>query len=249
MRQITGRAELRADDGPLVVAVGVFDGLHLGHAWLLERLVEEARRRGARAAVITFDAHPDAVLLGQAPPLLMDPAERLERLEAAGIDVIVVEHFDDALRRTPYDVFVRGISDRCGLAAIVMTPDAAFGHERAGTPQAVAGLGGSDGFDVVVVPPFALQGREVRSSEIRAAISVGDLDAAAGLLGRPYAVRGVVGADGRVTFPMPVALPPAGEYPVALPDGSSRRATIDADGLMLDGGGPGPVRVEFSPTG
>ena len=79
------------------MSVGVFDGLHLGHAYLLERLVGEAGARAARPTVITFDAHPDAVLVGSAPPLLMDPAERLERLAAMGVDVVVFEHFDGKL--------------------------------------------------------------------------------------------------------------------------------------------------------
>ena len=65
--------------GPLFVVVGVFDGLHLGHAYLLRHLVAEAARRGADPTVITFDHHPDEVLVGNAPPLLLDPAERLER--------------------------------------------------------------------------------------------------------------------------------------------------------------------------
>src|SRR5215208_7444199 len=108
VRMRMGRRELTEADGPLVVVVGVFDGLHRGHAWLIEQLVEAARARHARPAVITFDAHPDAILLGHAPPLLMDPAERLERLAEAGVEVVVVEHFDDALRQTPYDAFVAG---------------------------------------------------------------------------------------------------------------------------------------------
>ena len=201
IRTAQGRAALRPDDGPLLVSIGVFDGLHLGHAWLLEHLVREARLRDARPAVITFDAHPDAILLGQAPPLLMDPEERLERLAALGVEVVVVEHFDDALRRTPYDAFVRR-DHRSGrrLAGFVMTPDAAFGHERAGTPAAVAELGRREGFDVVLVPPFTLDGREVRSSDIRTAIATGDLAPPRRLLGRPYAVvrRRLAGRGGRV---------------------------------------------------
>jgi riboflavin kinase/FMN adenylyltransferase len=226
IRTAQGRAALRPDDGPLLVSIGVFDGLHLGHAWLLDHLVREARLREARPAVITFDAHPDAILLGQAPPLLMDPDERLERLAALGVEVVVIEHFDDALRRTPYDAFVRGITDRTGLAGFVMTPDAAFGHERAGTPAAVAELGRREGFDVVLVPPFTLDGREVRSSDIRTAIATGDLATARALLGRAYAVSGEGIETGvartAVRFGMPVALPPAGEYPVRIewPDGS-----------------------------
>ncbi len=249
MRQVTGRGRLDASDGPLFVVVGVFDGLHLGHAYLLKQLVREAYARAARPAVITFDAHPDAVLLGHAPPLLMDPAERLERLAAASIEVVVVEHFDDALRQTPYDAFVRGISARCVLRGIVMTPDAAFGHERTGTPATLAALGAHDGFEVVVVPPFALGSREVRSSDIRAAIAAGDLAAAERLLGRPYAITGEVDAEGRLSFEMPVALPPSGRYQAAL--GGSERAWIRVDGrkaIVESRSGRGRVRLEFVAT-
>jgi riboflavin kinase/FMN adenylyltransferase len=212
VRTAIGRPGQTSSDAPLLDSIGVFDGLHLGHAWLLEHLVAEARLRSVRPAVITFDAHPDAILLGQAPPLLMDPDERLERLAAIGVEVVVVEHFDDALRRTPYDAFVAGIGERCDLAGFVMTPDAAFGHERAGTPATVAELGRREGFAVVLVPPFTLGGREVRSSDIRTAIATGDLAEAERLLGRPYAITGVVDAGGVMAFAMPVALPPDGTY-------------------------------------
>ncbi len=241
VRTVHGRRELSADDGSLLVAVGVFDGLHRGHAWLVDHLVREARGRGARPAVITFDAHPDAVLLGHAPPLLMDPTERLERLAALGVEVVVIEHFDEDLRLTPYDAFVRGIEDRCRLAGFVMTPDAAFGHDRGGTPETLASLGRTDGFEVVVVPPFSLDGREVRSSDIRAAIAAGDMAAAERLLGRPYAVTGVVDGGGRLSFPMPVALPPAGSY-----ETSPSRLEVGADGVRLPAGSTeGPVRLTF----
>src|SRR5436190_11238480 len=116
MRTVIGRSQLRPADGPLLIVIGVFDGLHRGHAYLLEHLVREAATRRAHPAVVTFDAHPDAILLGKAPPLLMDPDERLARLAGAGIEVVVVEHFDDALRQTPYDAFVRVIAERCMIA-------------------------------------------------------------------------------------------------------------------------------------
>ncbi len=248
MRTALGRGELEAADGPLMVVVGVFDGLHLGHVWLLEHLVREAAARNARPAVITFDAHPDAVLLGHAPPLLMDPAERLQRLAALGVEVVVVEHFDEALRQTPYDAFLHGITNHCALAGLVMTPDAAFGHDRAGTPETVAALGAADGFEVVVVPPFALDGREVRSSEIRAAIAAGDLAVATRLLGRPYAVIGDLDDSGRMTFGMPVALPPPGDYRVTGFDGPATTARRENDMLILadhPGRARSSLRVEF----
>lgn len=243
METVLGRDRLGPEHGPAFVVVGVFDGIHVGHAYLLAQLMRAAHDRGARPTVVTFDAHPDAVLTGHAPPLLMDPDERLDRLAGAGVETVVIEHFDDALRMTPYDVFVRGITARCSLAGILMTPDAAFGHDRAGTPETVTALGARDGFEVVVVPPFGLDGREVRSSEIRAAIDAGRLDDAERLLGRPYAITGEADATGRVTFPMPVALPPPGEYPV----GGGAMARVTEGGTIELGARtePGRVRLEF----
>ena len=87
----------------------------------------------------------------------------------------VVQHFDAALRGTPYDVFVERIRARVGLSGFLMTPDAAFGFERRGTPAALTALGERDGFDIVVVPPFTIDGQDVRSSAIRSAIAAGDL--------------------------------------------------------------------------
>ncbi len=175
-----GISALRPEHGPLLVVVGVFDGLHRGHGYLLRELRRAARRLAAVPAVLTFDHHPDEIVAGAAPPLLCDPDERLVRLARAGVAVTIVQHFDDALRRTPYDAFVESIQARTGLAGFLMTPDAAFGHERRGTPTALAALGARDEFVVVVVPPFDLGGRHVRSTEIRTAIATGDLGTARG---------------------------------------------------------------------
>lgn len=219
---LRGVSALRPEHGPLLVVVGVFDGLHRGHAYLLRELRRAARRLGAVPAVLTFDHHPDEIVAGAAPPLLCDPDERLVRLARAGVAVTIVQHFDEALRRTPYAAFVESIRARTGLAGFLMTPDAAFGHERRGTPAALAALGARDGFDVVVVPPFDIGGRHVRSTEIRAAIATGDLGTAGELLGRRVAVSGEIvdrSADGReaaLAFEVPVALPPAGPYAATL---------------------------------
>jgi FAD synthase len=169
--------------------------------------------------VITFDHHPDEVLTGSAPPLLCDPDERLERLAAAGVAVTVVQTFDVALRETRYDAFVRRIADRVELAGFLMTPDSAFGYQRAGTPETVAALGRELDYEVVTVPQFTLDGEPVGSSKIRAAIAGGDLAQAEHLLGRPFSVTGLTRAEGAATaleFPLPVALPPAGFYRVSI---------------------------------
>jgi riboflavin kinase/FMN adenylyltransferase len=190
MDVVPGIDALARDHGPAFVVVGVFDGLHLGHRYLLDHLVVEADRRQAKPVVVTFDHHPDEVLTGSAPPLLLDPEERLERLATAGVEVTVVQHFDAALRQTPYDVFVERIRARLALTGFLMTPDAAFGFERRGTPETLAALGARDGFDVVVVPPFDLDGRPVRSTEIRTAIAGGHLRLASALLAPDRAAPG-----------------------------------------------------------
>ena len=236
--EVVGGVEgLRLEHGPLFAVIGVFDGIHLGHRYLLGRLVEEARARSARPTVITFDSHPDEILVGAAPPLLLDQAERLRMLGEAGVEVVVVQHFDAALRSTEYDEFVHRITSRTRLAGLLMTPDAAFGHDRRGTPEAVRALGEVDGFDLVVAQPFEVDGRSVRSSDIRSAIGAGDLETAEGLLGRPYAVVGEVGADGTVTFDMPVASPPAGSYRVST-NGESSELAVDGHGTMRLEGEP-----------
>ena len=241
LRVVPGVEALRATDGPLFAVIGVFDGLHLGHAYLLDRLVRNARERDARPAVITFDSHPDEVIVGKAPPLLLDPGERLERLAGMGVEVAVVQHFDDALRRTEFDAFIGMITKRVSLTGLLMTPDTAFGYERRGTPDAVRELGerSDPPFELVVVPPFTIDGRPISSSEIRRRVIAGDLAGAGQLLGRPYSIVGRVGDGRNLEFDLPVALPPPGDYSVAVvvsEDGArSTDATLDvtAGGLSM----------------
>jgi tRNA pseudouridine55 synthase len=254
---VGGIDELTSDLGRVYVAVGVFDGLHRGHLYMLRELRRAAQRAGARAAVITFDAHPEEVVLGLAPPLLCDPDERLVRLAAAGAEVTVVQHFDHALRMTSYEDFVARIRSRVELAGFVMTPDAAFGHDRGGTPTTLAALGLREGFVVSVVPSLLVDGEQVRSSEIRSRVAEGDLAGAARLLGRPLSVMGrLTAAEGategaadkaarRLEFDVPVTLPPPGRYSVlvgpgwgpSLPPELARRptlATVEEGSVLLE---------------
>ncbi|TME13411.1 MAG: FAD synthetase family protein [Chloroflexi bacterium] len=239
---VDGIDALEPTMGRLFAVVGVFDGLHLGHGYLLGELRRVAAEHHARPTVITFDHHPDEILKGAAPPLLCDPEERLERLATAGVEVTVIETFDRALRETPYDAWVGRIADRVDLAGFLMTPESAFGYERRGTPDTVAELGRTLGYEVVVVPQFTLDGEPIKSSDIRAAIAAGDLARAARMLGRRVAVVGNVERTPRdttpLTFAMPVALPPGGVYEafVRTAGGSvrNRQALIDETGVRLE---------------
>jgi riboflavin kinase/FMN adenylyltransferase len=257
---IAGLGDLTPDVGRLFVVVGVFDGLHRGHAFLVRTLVREARSRGARSAVITFDHHPDEIIRGAAPPLLLDPAERIARLGRAGVEAILVMHFDDELRHTSYVDFVDALLVRTELAGFLMTSESAFGYERRGTPDALRRLGRDRGFGVVVIEPLTIDGEPVRSATVRHAIGSGDLQAARRLLGRPVAVTGDVDSDRRrrVTFRLPVALPPDGSYrtvvsrpidgaEVALLDPRRRTAMVMAGEVELTSAAPadGRVRVAF----
>lgn len=275
MSVVSGIDNLTADLGRLYVAVGVFDGLHRGHLYLLRELRKAAARAGARPAIVTFDAHPGEVIEGLAPPLLCDPDERLVRLEAAGIEVAVVQHFDHALRTTTYEEFVARIASRVDLAGFAMTPDAAFGFERRGTPESLAGLGARKGFAVTVVNSYLLDGEQVRSSEIRRRVTAGDLDGARQLLGRPLDLTGkpeiddsesnpeVAAGTGRaprrLMFDVPVCLPPDGSYPVLIGPGweiGSPPVPAIIPGTAIIAGGhldvtaaaapsDGPIRVIF----
>ena len=264
---VPGVDELRPEMGRLYVAVGVFDGLHRGHLFLLRELRHAAARANARPAVITFDAHPEEVVLGLAPALLCDPDERLVRLAAAGAEVTVVQHFDHALRTTTYQEFVARIRRRVDLAGFVMTPDAAFGYGRQGTPEALTLLGREEGFEVAVVHSLLLDGEQVRSSEIRKRVTAGDLVAAGRMLGRPLSVTGrieeMAGVEDavRIRFDLPVVLPPDGRYSVlvgapwqadAPPLRADRAATAVVEGecLRLEDGSwaasPERLRVVFA---
>ena len=172
-------------------------------------------RRGCAPAVITFDHHPDEVLTGSAPPLLLHPDERLERLADAGVDVIVVQHFDDAVRRTTYDDFVEAIRAGTPLAGLLMTPDAAFGFERRArpTPRRTR-RAGRFRLVVVAVHDGGGRGAEHRHPRVHRARRLG-ARAPPRASGHGHRLDGPGEVDaGRSDFSRPMALPPDGDHAV-----------------------------------
>jgi riboflavin kinase/FMN adenylyltransferase len=210
-------------DTRLAVTVGVFDGVHRGHQQVFRVLEETARRLGAMPVVVTFDPHPEAVVAGRAPDLLMDRRERIERISRLVGGLVVLQTFDEAFRRTTAEEFVEQLGGRRNLAALVMTHVSAFGRDRGGTLPVLREMGAAGGWELVEAPTLDSGGARVSSARIRELVAGGQLQTAAELLGRPFALVGsVVHGEERgrelgfptanLDFSQPVALPPDGIY-------------------------------------
>lgn len=172
-----------------VVSIGVFDGVHLGHQAILAANVRQSAERGLRPSVVTFRHHPKQVLLGRAPRTLTSLPHRLELFRRAGIEHTLALAFDEELRETPAEVFVRRILEGAlGARHYVLGFDSKFGRNREGGPELLQRLG----YPVDVVPQVVVDKRAVSSSAIREAVELGDLEGAARMLGRPVSVLGRV---------------------------------------------------------
>ena len=176
-----------------VITVGTFDGVHLGHRAVLEEIARRARRAGRQSVLVTFEPHPLEIVNPQAaPPLLTLGDERREILAQSELDTVVFLPFTRAFSRYTPEQFIELLLARYGLAELVIGHDHGFGRGRAGDERLLRDLGCTLGFAVDVVDAVAVQGREVSSTLIRRAVAGGDLETAARLLGRPYAMTGVV---------------------------------------------------------
>lgn len=177
------------------VTVGTFDGVHIGHADLLHRLVARARADGLASVVVTFTPHPTEVVRPGSAPLLLTPGhEKFEALATIGIDYCAVLPFTPALAALTATEFVRDVlRPRFRLRSLTVGHDHGFGRDRAGGRELLMALGASDGFAVHAVEPVRLpDGGIVSSSAIRRAVLAGDLEAVTVGLGRRYALHGVV---------------------------------------------------------
>jgi riboflavin kinase/FMN adenylyltransferase len=179
--------------GPLHVAIGVFDGVHLGHQMLIQRLLGGARAAGATAVAATFDPLPGQAL-AQDPPrsTLADAPERVALLEQAGAGAVVIFTFDHAFSQQSADAFITRLVAAGDVRRIVVGADFQFGHGREGAVPTLRALGERHGFAVTVVEQISLGGSVVSSTRIREALRAGDLATAQALLGRPYSVSGTI---------------------------------------------------------
>ena len=193
--------ELRANrpEGPTGVAFGVFDGVHLGHLHVLRALEAASLRGGLTPVVLTLSNHPLSVLRPEVPVVLITSLkERLALLAASGIERVIPVTFTREVSLYSAREFMAMLCDCLGLRHFVVGPDFALGRGREGTIPHLATLGTELGFTVETVEPFSLDGAPVRSTAVRQALQAGDVDSAAALLGRRFAVDGpVVEGEGR----------------------------------------------------
>ncbi len=212
----------------VAASIGVFDGVHRGHAAILGTPRRVARTRGGRAVAVTFDRHPLATLApAAAPRALMTLAQRVGALRAAGAGRVVVLPFTRALARLEPAAFVRRILvGRLRIADLVVGYDFHFGRGGRGDAALLIALGARLGFRVAVVPPVLDRGEPVSSTRIRRLVGLGRMPDAARLLGRPFALEGVRVHGRRLArrlgfptinlVPRDGALPPYGVYAVRL---------------------------------
>lgn len=231
-----------ADDG-CAVTIGAYDGVHLGHQAVIAHVRKLAADQGLPTTVVTFDRHPAMVVRPEsAPRLLCDLDQKLELLEATGVERVVVIRFDEERARESAVGFVNDVLvDTLGTRLVVVGADFHFGSERVGNVALLQELGGTLGFNVIGMDlvdergdPTARTGNErVSSTGIRRSLTTGDLSSANRWLGRPHEVRGVVAhGDERgrtlgfptanVSVPGEILLPADGIYAgyFERPDGS-----------------------------
>ena len=194
MRIIRSLAEVRDEDRGASAALGNFDGVHRGHAAVLDLARRPETHPGAPLGVVTFEPHPRAFFAPEAPPFrLMNDAARAHRLEKLGVERLFVLPFDAALAALSPEAFARDVLARgLGLSHVVVGADFRFGKGRAGDAEALRRLGAAHGFEVTVAPLLHAEEERISSTAIREALLAGEPEKAARMLGHWHRIDGTV---------------------------------------------------------
>lgn len=174
-----------------IYALGVFDGVHLGHQALLKACGELAQQQQCTAGAVTFDTHPDGLISGNAPTLLCTVEDRKKLIESYGIDHVLILPFDQKLRQQPWQDFLHMLINR-GAAGFVCGDDFRFGYKGAGNAGLLADFCKEQGIPCVVVPEQTVDGVRISSTYIRNCIEEGRMEEAVRFLGHPYCITGKV---------------------------------------------------------
>ena len=250
MQRVFSRQPFPADLRGGVIALGNFDGFHLGHQAVVGRAVERARELGVPAIVATFDPHPQRHFRPDTPPFRLTTLDQRERLfAAAGADAMLVLQFDDDLAGMSADDFVAGLLvDQAGVTGVVTGADFIYGKGRGGNGVTMAVAAERHGFAYIVVDPVEADGDVVSSSRIRDALRSGDCATAARLLMRPFTSEGVVQHGDKVgrTIGFPTANLDLGSYLRPRYGIYAVRGRLP-DGRIVDGAANVGVRPSFDP--
>ena len=195
MLRFTSPDQIPADFGPSAVTIGKFDGVHAGHRAVLDQLLAVAAERSLASAVVTFDRHPLALLRPDlAPASLVSTAQKVDLLEATGVDAALVLTFDESVSgQAPEDFVLHTLVNALHARVVLVGSDFRFGLRGAGNVELLEKLGAVHGFDVLVVDDICRDGdRRVSSTWIRELLAAGNVEQAATLLGGLPTVRSVV---------------------------------------------------------
>lgn len=240
MQLVSQPQEFKNSKRKVCVAIGVFDGVHLGHQEVIRKTCQDAARLDAHSLVVTFDRHPSAVVAPDRVPLMIQtPTQRLRALELTGVEAVWMIPFDRHYSQKTGEVFVRElVREFPVLSSLSVGNDFIFGHRRSGNLALLHQMGGEMGFQVNALPAVVLDGETVSSTRIRQAITAGKLELVAGMIGRPWLLAGKVdrGAQlGRkLGFPTAnlvtagMVLPPSGVYALeAIVEGGRWRGVMN----------------------
>ena len=225
-----------------IAAVGMYDGVHPGHRFLIDYLNAEARSRGLAPADVTFSRHPMSLVHPlEAPALLSTLEDKVDALGRAGAEDVIVLSFNDRLRRLPAEDFLRLLHTSFGIDALVLGFNNRFGHDGPEGIERYREIGDRIGVDIVSAPEYRGPGAPVSSSRIRRLLHEGQTREAARLLGHPYAMRGRVEGGNKVgrtlgyatanlrTLSPDILIPKPGVYAVYIttPDGEHRMGMLN----------------------
>lgn len=175
------------------IALGFFDGVHLGHAALLNKTKERAAQEGASPSVLSFDVHPDNLVFGKEVPLINSPIGREEIIRREfGIDNVVFIHFNQHVMRMPWKEFIDAIIEELRICWIVVGHDFCFGYRGEGTAERLRDYCAQRGIGCDIIPPVTLDGRVISSTYIRTLIAAGDMEQANRYLGHPHMLADTV---------------------------------------------------------
>src|ERR1051326_7519698 len=194
MQVLRSIPELSQLPGPLFLAIGVFDGVHLAHQAVISTSAEHARTVNGTPVVLTFDPHPEKILRpDKAPHLLTATPHKIALIRTLGVRHLLIISFDKHFAGTEPEDFVQQLVQRSKpLCEICVGHEWSFGRNRRGNLQLLKNLGAQFDFDVVGIPPVTVNGKIVSSTTIRGAIEAGDFKKAATMLGREYTILGTV---------------------------------------------------------